>query len=128
MKNTKIEKVLKAWEEGNFELGLSRSADKLGFHSNDPEFSLARELDDWFEETKMRYSDKVLSELGYFAVPSTQGCQGIDEIYDSNDKVIATLDYQEELQSLQDLYYQSDSEEEYIDKLKRYYKNILNIQ
>lgn len=97
------------------------------FHSEDPEFSLALEHDDWFIENKMDYANDALSALGYFSIPSTQRNQGIDEIYDSKDNVVATLDFQEELQELQDLYYQSNSEYEYISKLKQYYKRVIGV-
>lgn len=98
-----------------------------GFHSEDPEFSLAFEHDDWFIENKMDYANDALSALGFWSIPSTQLHQGIDEIYDSNDNLVATLDFQEELEELQNLYYQSNSEDEYISKLKQYYKHIIGV-
>ena len=84
MKNTKIEKVLKAWEEGNFELGLSpescqwcrryAESEKKGFDEiviNDQECIHESEVKEMLEaarELKIEYFVYASGFSGAFAV------------------------------------------------------------
>lgn len=90
---------------------------------NQDDWSVCKKNIDVYDEAQLTdFVQGALDPLGWWSEPSIQGNVGRDFIYDSDDDLLFTVDYQDELFAFEDILMQSNSRDEFVKGIRNWYK------